>query len=84
MTAPKVIRTNPQGTALVTDFGEWETDVRYIRVDAPELVALVDALQWIALGPGYNETPADAVLSNMRQAAAAIEVWEKMTHDATP
>lgn len=39
MTAPNVIRTNANGTALVTEFGQWETDVRYISADAPELVA---------------------------------------------
>ena len=43
MTAPKMIRTNAYGTALVTDFGEWKTDIHYIRADAPELVALVSA-----------------------------------------
>jgi len=83
MTAPNVIWAEP-GMPGYTDDPCAIYTVRYIRADAPELVALVDALQWIALGPGYNETPADAVLSNMRQAAAAIEVWEKMTHDATP
>ena len=42
--APDRIRTNPQGTALVTDFGRWEADVEYHRADLTA-AAVAAALQ---------------------------------------
>ena len=45
--APDRIRTNPQGTALVTDFGRWETDVEYHRADLTA-AAVAAALQGAA------------------------------------
>lgn len=60
--APERIRTNPQGTSLVTDFGRWETDVEYHRSDLTA-AAVAAALQGavavcgLCMGSGYGGHP---------------------------
>jgi hypothetical protein len=47
-----------------------DADTEYIRAD--KVQALVEALQWIALGPSFDETPAETVFAMMRHASDAL------------
>lgn len=73
MEAPKVIYTNGNGNILVLDFPVWDSDVKYIRADAPELVALVELAENIREYGGAD-------IGDWEQAKAALAAWESLTN----
>lgn len=88
MEAPKVIYTNRKGNAIVVDLPVWESDVKYIRADAPDLVALVDALRGIVECPAiadedFNHPEFGCGDSAVAESLAhkALAAWEALTNE---
>jgi len=79
--APKVIWVagKPQEcgeyfSSCVEAEGEYGgTGVRYIRADAPELVALVETLRWIDANPWAHHSNREAVVKDV------LAKWEALT-----